>query len=97
MADRHTVRDRSTVKPQGEDADFLIEEFGVSENEAGELVARDGITPEEVTAAGRKERAGRDRLEGVPTPEPGPDYVADSDEVARKPVVNRTNERSGGG
>ena len=97
MPDKQTPRDRSTVKPQGEDADFLIEEFDVSDTDAGKLVARDGVSPDEVTAAARKERADRDDLQGVPTPEPGPDHVADSDEVARKPVVRSRNARTGGG
>jgi hypothetical protein len=98
MPNKQTVRDRSKVKPQGEDAAFLVEEFDVTAREAAELVARDDEDADKVKDATYDALKGRDPLRNKPTPEaPASDLTADTDEVRLKPVVHKPNMRTSGG
>jgi hypothetical protein len=79
-----------------EEAEFLVEEFELTEREASELVT-DGDAGE-IGAAVQKKRRQRRVLQDVPVPDaPKSDFTADSDEELLKPVIRRPNDRSGGG
>jgi hypothetical protein len=92
------LRDRSKVKPQGEDAAFLVEEFEMPPREAAELVKREGEDAGEVEDATHQELKKRDPLKNDPTPQaPASDFTEDSDEERLKPVVHKQNLRSSGG
>jgi hypothetical protein len=80
------------------EAEFLVEEFELTEREASELVTGDDRTADETTSGVQKKRAAREPLEDAPTPEaPESDLTPDSDEVRLKPVVRRANDRTGAG
>jgi hypothetical protein len=89
------------LRQQQTDAEFLARNFDMSADEASKLVAgRDA----DAEALGRslKGRDGElqetDKLAGAPVPsQPKTQYTKDVDEQARKPVLNRRNDRSGGG
>jgi hypothetical protein len=75
------------------DAEFLTREFDMNSQEASDLIARNGLSPEDLKArisAPDGEPIRPDPLGGVPTPsEPRKELTKDADEHARKPVVHR--------
>lgn len=98
MTTRKSPRDRSKVAPQGEDADFLVEEFAVPASDAAALVTSDGGDADAVGAKVSERQRKRDALKDVPSAEaPRDDIVPDSDEQALKPVLRRPNRRIGAG
>lgn len=97
MTAKENLRNRSTVKPQGDDAAFLVEEFDVGEQDAAKLVQRDGATTADIEREARKKQQQHDPLDGVPVPEGGPEHIPDSDEVQKKPVLHSRHDRTGGG
>jgi hypothetical protein len=81
-----------------EEAEFLVEEFELTEREASELVTDGDGEAGETQAAVLKKRASREALQDAPVPEaPKSDLTADSDEERLKPVVRSRNDRTGGG
>ena len=97
MPKKETVRDRSKVKPQGEDAAFLVEEFDMQPREAAELVAPEGADPDEVVQAARRSVKKHDAMKGKPTPEAAKVITSDADEELLKPVIREENRRTSGG
>ena len=88
---------KSKVSEQAQDADFLVENFGVPTPAAADLVAREGVDPKDVELATRRLNDARDPLAGVPIPEePTDELTRDNDEVRLKPIV-RKNDRRGAG
>lgn len=86
-------RDKATSKPkvvnsEKDSTDFLVDEFGMKEGDAADLVASDTESAEELRKHAQEHRASRDDLAGVPTPKGsgGTGRVPDSDEDALKPV-----------
>jgi hypothetical protein len=95
---KDNLRDRSKVKPQGEDAAFLVEEFEVPPHEAADLVTREGGDAGKVEDETREAIKKRDPLKEKPTPKPpASDFTADADEERLKPVVREDNRRTSGG
>ena len=95
---KENVRDRSKVKPQGEDAAYLVDEFDMTPREAAELVKRDGEDAGRVEDAAQDALKKRDPLKGQPTPKaPASDFTTDADEERLKPVVRERNMRTSGG
>lgn len=81
-----------------EEAEFLVEEFELTEREASELVTDGESEAGDAQAAVLKKRANREVLPDAPVPEaPKSDLTADSDEERLKPVVRTRNDRTGGG
>ncbi len=98
MATAKSPRNRSKVGPQGEDADFLVEEFDMPARDAADLVSRDSDDTDRIAAKAAARQRKRDALKDVPSAEsPQDDLVADTDEEALKPVVRRPNRRIGAG
>lgn len=98
MGAKQSPRERSKAKAQGEDADFLIEEFDMQAGDAAGLVAGDGADADKVAAQARSREKGKDPLRGKPAAEePATERVADTDEQALKPVLHKENRRSGAG
>jgi hypothetical protein len=86
---------RDSGKP-AEEAEFLVEEFELTEREASELVSDGDGEAGETRAAVQKKRADHKPLQDAPVPEaPETDLTADSDEERLKPVVRRRNDRTG--
>lgn len=84
-------------KPADE-AEFLVEEFDLTEREASELLTEDDNAATKAQAAVLKKRGQRAPLEDAPVPEtPDSDFTADSDEERLKPVVGTRNDRRGAG
>lgn len=80
------------------DTEFLVDEFGVKEAEAAELVTGKAREDTETMALARKVRRNQNPLDEKPTPqEPERDFVEDSDEQALKPVLKTKNDRQGAG
>ncbi|HEV7274920.1 MAG TPA: hypothetical protein VGN80_01400 [Devosiaceae bacterium] len=87
----------SAGKP-AEEAEFLVEEFDLTEREASELVTEGDSAATEAQAAVQKKRKQRAPLGNAPVPEaPDSDFTADSDEDRLKPVVRTRNDRTGAG
>jgi hypothetical protein len=94
---KDNLRERSKVKPQGEDAAFLVEEFEVPPHEAADLVTREGGDADKVEDKAREAMKKRDPLKDAPTPQPAGDFTPDADEERLKPVVHEENRRTSGG
>jgi hypothetical protein len=95
---KDNLRDRSKVKPQGEDAAFLVEEFEVPPHEAADLITPEGEDASKVEDEARAAIKNRDPLKQTPTPKPpASDFTADADEERLKPVVHQENRRTSGG
>ncbi len=95
---KENVRDRSKVKPQGEDAAYLVDQFDMAPREAAELVKRKGEDADKVEQAAQDALKKRDPLKNQPTPKASPsDYTSDADEEVLKPVVRERNMRTSGG
>ena len=89
------------VDQQATDAEFLAREFDMNPKDASELVARNGLSPDELKSR-ITDKDGEpnvpDPLEGVPVPtSPKKELTKDADEQARKPVVHRRNDTQGAG
>lgn len=81
------------AKPQKvRDAQFLVEEFGMTPPAAADLLA-EPLTPEaaKVADAVRDIERRKDPLAGVPAPKSGEDHPAHSEDGGLKPVV-RNND-----
>lgn len=93
--------EKISAKQQVDDAEFLTREFGMNTRQASDLVAREGIAPEELKekiSAGDGTPILPDPIENVPTPSaPKNDLVKDTDEQARKPVIHRQRNPQGAG
>jgi hypothetical protein len=95
---KENVRDRSKVKPQGEDAAYLVDQFDMAPREAAELVKREGEDAGKVEQAAQDALKKRDPLKGQPTPKASrSEYTSDADEERLKPVVREKNMRTSGG
>jgi len=89
--------DTTDLDRQVDDATFLETRFGMTPRRASELVARAGVTPDEVRA-GSEKRPPSDPLAHVPKPEaPADERPGDNDEQRLKPVLHEKNDRVGGG
>lgn len=81
-----------------DEAEFLVEEFEVTEREASELVTGSEGDAADTQAAVLKKRGRPSSLADTPVPEePASDLAADNDEERLKPVVRARNERTGAG
>lgn len=81
-----------------DEAEFLVEEFDLTEREASELVTEEDAAAARTRAAVQRKRSQRAPLADAPLPEvPDSDFTPDSDEERLKPVVRKRNDRSGGG
>jgi ATP-dependent Clp protease ATP-binding subunit ClpA len=79
---------------------FLSDEFGIPESKAASAVAGPGASEAEVAdlaADVHQRRSEEDPLAGIPTLESSDDFTADADETRLKPVIGRTNNRTGAG
>jgi len=81
---------------QLDDTMFLAEAFDIAEPAAADLVA-EGEASSGLAAEATRQRAARDDLADVPTPdEPEQELVADQDEVRLKPVLHSRQDGPGG-
>lgn len=95
MQPRRNPAADNSGKPADE-AEFLVEEFELTEREASELVTADEGQAQETQSAVLRKRASNEALEDAPVPEaPVSDFTPDNDEERLKPVVRARNDRTG--
>jgi hypothetical protein len=88
---------KSRISEQAVDADFLVENLGVTTPEAADLVSRDGANPQEGELAARRLERAQNPLAGLRIPkELKSEFTQNTDEVRLEPIVLK-NDRWGAG